>query len=366
MTSSINIDLSLTKRSKKLPAKVLQSWRLLQVLVREFQTFIVWAALASIASILLLYFFYPKQELPAHHYTLLGFAYDTMLMTFFESPIPFVDDWRLIPIFFGLPILGLLVIAEGVVHFGSLIVHHKRYSKEWQKMLASTYENHIVVCGLGNVGFRVVEHLKRYDQEVVCIEHRTSTQFVNEIEQLKVPVIDGDATSITVLELARVSRAKAVIAVTDNDLANLEIALNARELRPGIRAVVRMFDQRLAKKIEKSFGISCAFSTSALSAPIFAQSALSENILAAFEFGNTTVNAFQLMIEDQGFAGMMIDDLRNKFEVTVLMHERNQLVDWNPPPATVLQKGDKLLLLTDNVNVHELFRAAEQQSTKKT
>ncbi len=234
-------------------------------------------------------------------------------------------------------------------------------------MLASTYENHIVVCGLGNVGFRVVEHLKRYDQDVVCIEHKVTTQFANEVEQLKVPVIDGDATSIACLELAGVKRAKAVIAVTDNDLANLEIALNARELRPGIRAVVRMFDQRLAKKIEKAFGITCAFSTSALSAPIFAQSALSENILASFEFGNTTVNAFQLIIdEEHGFSGMIIDNLRHKFEVTVLMHERNSHIDWNPPPDTVLQKGDKILLLTDNVNVQELFRPPDSVPPKGT
>lgn len=358
MMSSGYLNAELLSRGKTLSSRLLQTWRLLRVLGAEFQHFLFWLASTSIVSVLLLYFYYPKQELPAHHYTILGFAYDTMLMTFFESPIPFVDDWRLVPIFFGLPILGLLVIAEGVVHFGSLIVHHKRYTKEWQKMLASTYENHIVVCGLGNVGFRVVEHLKRYEQDVVCIEHKTNSQFVNEIEQLKVPVIDGDATSIASLELAGVKRAKAVIAVTDNDLANLEIALNARELRPGIRAVVRMFDQRLAKKIEKSFGISCAFSTSALSAPIFAQSALSENILASFEFGNTTVNAFQFIVdEEHGFIGLKIDDLRHRYEVTILMHERNQHVDWNPPPNTILEKDDKLLLLTDNVNVRELFRS---------
>ena len=226
-------------------------------------------------------------------------------------------------------------------------------------MLASTYEKHRVVCGLGNVGFRVVENLKRYEQDVVCIEQKTATQFVAEIERLNVPVIDGDATSLAALELAGVKKAKAVIAVTDNDLANLEIALNARELNPAIRAVVRMFDQRLAKKIEKSFGITCAFSTSALSAPVFAQSALSENILASFEFGHTTVNAFQLVVyPGLGFVGKKIDDIRHQYEVTVLMHERKDHVDWNPPPTMVLEEGDKLLILTDNSLAQELFRSS--------
>lgn len=359
MLSTGYLSAEILGRAKTLRSRAMQVWRLLRVLGAEFKDFAVWAFVASAMSVLLLYSFYPKQELPAHHYTILGFAYDTMLMTFFESPIPFVDDWRLIPVFFGLPILGLLVIAEGVVHFGSLIVHHKRYTKEWQKMLASTYENHIIVCGLGNVGFRVVEHLKKFEQDVVCIEKKVDTQFQAEIEVLKVPVIDGDASSYAALESAGITRAKAVIAVTDNDLVNLEIALNARELRPGIRAVVRMFDQRLAKKIEKQFGITCAYSTSALSAPVFAQSALSESILASFEFANTTVNAFQLIVDPaHGFIGRKIDELRHQYEVTVLMHERKDHVDWNPPPDVVLQEGDRLLIVTDNQHAQTLFQSS--------
>lgn len=359
MLSTGYLSAEILGRAKTVRSRMVQLWRLFRVLAAEFKDFAVWVFVASSASVLLLYYIYPKQELPAHHYTILGFAYDTMLMTFFESPIPFVDDWRLIPVFFGLPILGLLVIAEGVVHFGSLIVHHKRYSKEWQKMLAGTYDDHIIVCGLGNVGFRVVEHLKKFEQDVVCIEKKIDTQFQAEIEALKVPVIDGDASSYSALELAGGKRAKAVIAVTDNDLVNLEIALNARELRPGIRAVVRMFDQRLAKKIEKQFGITCAYSTSALSAPVFAQSALSESILASFEFANTTVNAFQMIVDPaHGFIGRKIDDLRHQYEVTVLMHERKEHVDWNPPPSIVLEEGDKLLIVTDNQHAQALFQSA--------
>lgn len=77
--------------------------------------------IAFIGSTLLLYYVYPERDLPAHHKSLLGAAYDTLQMTFFESPIPFEDDWRLIPLFFGLPLLGLLVIAEGVVHLGNIL-----------------------------------------------------------------------------------------------------------------------------------------------------------------------------------------------------------------------------------------------------
>lgn len=342
------------------------SWRqrskqftnLLRVIFMEFRDFLTWSAIAFTISTLLLYYIYPISEMPMHHHTLLGIAYDTVLMTFFESPLPFVDDWRLIPVFFGLPFLGLLVIAEGVIHLGNLLLQHKSYSKEWQKMLAGTYENHVIVCGLGNVGMRVAERLKHYEQEVVCIEAKSESLFIQEMENLRVPVIHGDARQTSTLLQAGLKKARSVIAATDNDLANIEIALNVREIRPDIKVVVRVFDQRLAEKIEKSFDISCAFSASALAAPIFAQAAISHNILSSFEFGGTTINAFQLIVdEDHGIVGMTIDAVRHKYEATVIMHERNQTLDWNPPPSTILQSKDKLLVVTDSSNVQTLLKA---------
>lgn len=343
------------RRAAKLGHRGQRIIRLFKVLLAEFRWFLIIMFTTSVVCTLLLYFFYPDELTPNHARSIPGMAYSVMLMTFFEAPLTYVDDWRVAPVFFGLPILGLLVIAEGVVRLGSLLIHHKRYSREWQKMVAATYENHIVVCGLGNVGFRVVEHLRNFGEEVVCIERESHSQFLQEVEQWQVPIIDGDARITKSLELANVSKAKALIAVTDNDLTNLECALNARELKPGIRAVIRMFDQRLAKKIEKTFDISCAFSTSALSAPVFAQAALSGNILSSFDFDGTTLNAFQMVVNAKcGYAGMTIDELRHKFEVTVLMHSRSNHVDWNPPPATVLEIGDKLLIMTESKNVKNL------------
>lgn len=330
--------------------------RLLKVLGLQFRVFFIVTVCAFIASACILYYVYPKHELPPHHHTFMGMAYDTLQMIFFESPIPFVDDWRLAPLFFGLPILGLVVIAEGVVHLGNLLFQRKMYTREWQEMLAATYEDHIIVCGLGNVGFRVVQHLRKLDEEVVCIEGNAEGSFIPEMEKYDTPVLIGDVRNVKMLENANIKRAKALIAVTDNDLANLETALNARELHPGIRVVIRMFDQKLAQQIEKSFGIHCAFSTSALSAPVFAQSALSGNILGSFEFAGTVVNAFQLIVDEKSpLLGLTVEDIRKDYESTVLMHQRNGSVDWNPPSTTSLAANDRLLIMSDNQHVHNLL-----------
>ena len=55
------------------------------------------------------------------------------------------------------PILGLGVIAEGVIRFGVMLFNKQVRKGEWQVAVASTFRNHIVVCWLGRVGYRVVK-----------------------------------------------------------------------------------------------------------------------------------------------------------------------------------------------------------------
>ena len=53
---------------------------------------------------------------------------------------------------------------------------------EWQVAVASTFRNHIVVCGLGRVGYRVVEQLLQFGEEVVGgIDRREESRFVERV-----------------------------------------------------------------------------------------------------------------------------------------------------------------------------------------
>lgn len=262
-------------------------------------------------------------------------------------------------LFFGLPVVGMVTIAEGVVHLGNLLFQRKRYSREWQKLMAATYENHIVVCGLGNVGVRVVQHLVSLGENVVAIESLPTARFIQEAERLNVPVLIGDARDTATLENASTKKAKAIVAVTDNDLTNLETALTAREMNAKIKVIIRMFDQKLAKQVEKSLGLDGAYSSSARSSRLFAQAAISENILDSFEFGGTTINAYQMSVKANTFmVGATVDEIRHKFEVTVLLQEKTAgELDWNPSPNNVLSVGDKLLIMTDRAGIKRLTDA---------
>ena len=52
----------------------------------------------------------------------------------------------------------------------TLVFERRANKKEWQELLAGTYKDHVIVCGLGHVGYRVVHQLLRSGAECVAIE----------------------------------------------------------------------------------------------------------------------------------------------------------------------------------------------------
>jgi voltage-gated potassium channel Kch len=87
----------------------------------------------------------------------------------------------------------------------------------------------------------------------------------------RLPVVIGDAKLERTLRDAGLLRAKALLSVTSDDLTNLEVGLNAKLLNPGMRVVLRVYDQVLAQALHESLDIHFAFSTSAIAAGALAQ-----------------------------------------------------------------------------------------------
>ncbi len=133
---------------------------------------------------------------------------------------------------------------------------------------------HVVVCGAGDVGIRVVECLRLTGAETVVVERDQNGRFNQRIHELGIPLIVDDATLEETLNRAAVRQASAIICATDNDMRNLEVALNARSLNPAIRIVVRVYDRDFADQMQRNFRIEAALSSSAIASNTFAASAL--------------------------------------------------------------------------------------------
>lgn len=144
-----------------------------------------------------------------------------------------------------------------------LALGHRRYSGS----------GHVIVCGLGACGYRIVEELRSRGEKVLEIERNSDGRFTDVVRQEGIPVMVGDAELDRVLLDAGVMRASAVIGATNNDLTNLKIGLSANALNAAVRVVLRIFDQELAANTTSRLGIDFASSTSHLAAPEFVRAA---------------------------------------------------------------------------------------------
>jgi Trk K+ transport system NAD-binding subunit len=155
---------------------------------------------------------------------------------------------------------------------------------------------HVIVCGLGNVGFRAVEELHRHGEPVVVIERRPENTFIPTTRRLGIPVIVGDATVLEVLRQARAPTARAVIAASSNDLINLEISLLVRELAPRQRVVIRLTEPALAQKLREAANVRLALSVPELSAPAFVARLLGEHARGLFFVAGRLLIVYDLQI----------------------------------------------------------------------
>src|SRR5262249_9123147 len=153
-------------------------------------------------------------------------CYTVFLLIFLQSQVEdFPDEWYLRPLFFLVPIIGLGAIADSVVRLAYLVFSQKRKLPEWQRMVASLYRNHVIVVGVGKVGVQIIKGLVQLREAVVAIERQQDSSFLDEVQDLRVPVITGDARQAVILQKAGTAKAKAIVLATDDDLANLDAAL---------------------------------------------------------------------------------------------------------------------------------------------
>src|SRR5438874_2524073 len=125
----------------------------------------------------------------------------------------------------------------------------------------------VVLCGLGRVGWRVLDSLRAAGLPTVVIDLNAAA---DDPRLAGVSVCKGDCRRPEVLEGAGVKDARAVVIVTSDDLVNISAALLVRRLNPTARVVVRMFNQNLISLFTGAVKNTIALSVSALIAPVLA------------------------------------------------------------------------------------------------
>jgi Trk K+ transport system NAD-binding subunit len=281
-------------------------------------------------------------------------CYQVYTQLFFEHATPLPADGVLRALFFFVPLVGALVLAEGLFKLGASLVDFRTHREEWMRIMAKTYSDHVILIGLGHVGFRVLEELLARDVLAVAIELRDEGPFIDEARAQGVPVVIGDARRESLLHELGVENASSIVACTDDDLVNLEVALDAKRLNPNIRVVMRMFDQTIAQKIGDAFAVDSSFSTSAISAPLFAAAALDEQVFGAYRLGDSMMVSVELNVPEGGaIDGKTVADIETTLSAPVIgIHRQGSAATHNFAQTERLKGGDAIIchVASDEVN----------------
>lgn len=172
-------------------------------------------------------------------------AFYMMTLEGVEAP----HQWYLELFVFLMPVLGLLLAAEGLVGATVLFLHKSQRLGEWSAVVAATYKGHTVVCGMGQLGGTICEGLRLAGKEVVGVEVDDDLPAVVTARRHGTPVVIGDMTQTDALAEANVARATCVIVCSGHDLFNLEAAIAAKEMNPAATVYARVVRKSLADKI---------------------------------------------------------------------------------------------------------------------
>ncbi|MEU9474599.1 NAD-binding protein [Streptomyces sp. NPDC048191] len=216
---------------------------------------------------------------------------------------------------------------------------------------------HVVLLGLGKIGTRVLTRLRELNIPVVCVESEPEARGLATARRLRVPVVLGDVTQEGVLESAKIHRAYALLAVTSADTTNLEAVLYARNVRPDLRVVLRLYDDDFATAVYRTLraayphALTRSRSVTHLAAPAFAGAMLGRQVLGAIAVERRVL--LFAAVDVAGHAQLEGRTVRDAFRAgswRVLALEGRT----DTAPGHVLEKGDRVVVAATRTGLAEL------------
>ena len=218
--------------------------------------------------------------------------------------------------------------------------------------------DHVIVCGLGNVGTRVLGQLHDLGFGVVCVDKDPGAAGIPLARRLGLRVVTGDTTREETLLAAGIASCQALVSVTNSDIVNLETALHARALAERPRIVLRLYDDDLAERVQKTVGHTISRSVPYLAAPAFAAAMLEHQVLRTIPVGRHVLLIAEVAVAAGAeLAGHRVDDVHDGTDLRLIAVRRRAEagVDWSPRPGDELRPADRLVVLATRAGLSRVL-----------
>lgn len=219
--------------------------------------------------------------------------------------------------------------------------------------------DHVIVVGLGNVGTRVVGQLHDLGVPVIGVDMNPNARGVPMARRLGVPVVTGQASREGTLHAARIDTCRSLVSVTSKDVINLDTALHARALREDLRIVLRLFDDDLAERVEKTLGGNIVSrSVSYLAASSFTVAMLEHQVLRTIPVGRHVLLIADVPVHAGcELEGTPLQRVHEAGQVRVIALRRRwtEEVDWKPHQGYLLSAEDRMIVLATRAGLGRML-----------
>jgi voltage-gated potassium channel len=318
-------------------------WRDTLILLKEFQLPLLLFTVAVIGGGLAYAAIADFVRAPVHSLTE---AIYIVLTAAFLQPVGEFPKYFGLQIFhFIMPLIGIIILAQGLADFGSLLFNRRARNKEWEMAVASTMNKHIVLVGLGHLGYRVAQRLHEMGKNVAVVEVNLGTHTTVAARDMGIPVIQGDARHATALEGANIKDASTIILASQDDAMNLQIALKARSLNPNIQVVIRIFDEDFAHSLHDQFGFT-ALSATEMAAPVFAAAASGADVTNPISIEGQQLSLARLTIPpSSGLDNKTVGYVEDNYHLNIILLRHDHQSEMHPTDTRPLHAGDTLAVL---------------------
>ncbi|HOP11114.1 MAG TPA: potassium channel protein [Oscillospiraceae bacterium] len=258
---------------------------------------------------------------------------------------------------------GLSMVGYGLTSLVSLFFEGE-FKSAWRRKRMETkiqeIKNHYIVCGAGDVGSTVINSLRENAADFVVIEENEKR--VQELQQLGVLTIMGNATHEDILQKAGIANAKGLVCTLPTDAENVFTVLTARQMNQGLYIVSKAIETTSHQKLLRA-GANKTISPNEIGGQRIASHLIRPSVISFLDVitraGDVTLDLEEVVvphlseIEGKKLSQAKIPE-RTGLLILALKKSDEPHFKFNPGSGETLHSGDTMVVLGTKEQIHSL------------
>ncbi|SEG19201.1 Trk system potassium transporter TrkA [Algoriphagus boritolerans] len=228
---------------------------------------------------------------------------------------------------------------------------------------------HIVIAGAGDMGYHLAERLSFDNKDITLIDtERDVLDYV--ASKLDVMTIEGDATSLDILQQANVDRASMVLAVTTSEKTNIVTAVLAKQLgAKRVMARVRNHSYLNEENIPyfNNLGIDNLISPTMLCSREIFNMIENSSFTEVFDFGSGRLNIVGITLDqfsplvNQRIMDTKSNPIYDDIRIIAIVRDQKTLI---PRGSTIIRNNDHVFFISNKKNTETIQEVLGQKKVK--